>query len=251
MSLSILDRIKIKTKDVLIKTDDYLRDTNYLGVKASQHSMAFAGVAVMTGILGVMAIVAAPTLPALAGVAALASMPTAMTIGGAAINLAGATLLGGGGAGIGFAALAKVYNVMRAQKDDYVGGEFECVVKNHTGPQKYDEVVRVSRKDVLKAVENGTFDQKYDSIRIQEASFGYAYCRTDKNNLESMSTLPYLQGEKQYVSKRTSEECQIVRRECFKEARSFSLKAKILDRIKASKAEMEGNTLSTDNGYKI
>lgn len=249
MSLSVLDRIKIKTKDVLIKTDDYLRETNYLGVKASQHAMVFAGVATMTGILGVMTIVAAPTLPALAGIAALASMPTTMTVGGAAINLAGISILGGGGTGIGFAALAKIYNVMREKKNDYVGGEFECVVKNHTGEQKYDQVVRVSRKDVLKSVENGTFDQKYDSIRIQEASFGYAYCRTDKNNLESMATLPYLQGDTQYVSKRTSEECQIIRRECFKEARSFSLKAKILDRIKESK--MEGNILSTTNGYKI
>src|SRR5579875_1028708 len=164
MSLSTLDKIKLKTQQILVKTDDYLTTTKH-GMDASHHGIMFGGLSIIAGITGVMAIVAAPTLPAIAGVAALASIPT-FTVGGAAVNLAGATLLGGGAASIAFSAFAKMYKSVKGDRDYYINGELECLPKGSEGD--LSKIVKVDRKEVLKSIENGTFSQKYDSVKVRD-----------------------------------------------------------------------------------
>lgn len=249
MSLSVLDKIKLKTQQILVKTDDYLRQADTFGPKATQHSMIFAGTATMAGILGVWAIVAAPTLPALAGIAAIASMPTAFTVGGAAINVAGVSLLGGGGTGVIFAGLTKLYNSVRGTQNFNVNGDFECILKDNNGSIDFDKVdinnvVLVNRKEVLKSIENGTFHEKYAGIRtLNEKGPGYSYYKIPKERaLEVITTLPYYWDKEQYVPRNAQweENFKAIRRECFKEAKSFDLKAKILNRMNAYREGYEG-----------
>jgi hypothetical protein len=244
MSLSALDKIKLKTKEILIKTDDYLRKPEYEGITATQKGLLFGATSVVAGIFGVAAIVAAPTLPALAGVAAIASIPS-IAIGGATINLAGATLLGGSVAGITFSALTKLYANIKGERNDYICGELECFVKN--GNPYNEEVIRVNRKQVLKDIENGTFSQKYDGIRVRNSGSptGYiSYRLPEKNPLEVISSLPYLFGEKQITPKKEEwlSVVKQVRRECFKEAKDFNIKASIANRISEFREKFEGRT---------
>lgn len=242
MSLSTLDKIKLKTQQILVKTDDYFTTTKN-GMDASHHGVMFGAAAVTAGILGVAAIVTtAPALPFIGTVAALASIPT-FTIGGAAVNLAGATLLGGGSAGIAFTAFAKMYKAVKGDRDYYVNGEFECWTKgsnNTTG-----ELVKVDRKEILKDVENGTFSQKYDAIKISAPENPKGYNRfivPENNSLEVTATLPYKIYDKEIVpnGREWEDDCKKVRRECFKEAKKSDLKASIMNRISGFREKIDG-----------
>lgn len=259
MSLSAFDKIKLKTKQILVKTDDYLRESNTFGPKASMHGMAFGATAVMAGIVGVMAIVAAPALPVLAGVAAVAAMPTALTIGGASISLAGASLIGGGAAGIAFAGIAKIYNNIRGSNNQHVQGEFECIVRDRaTNPSiendkvfnniDLNKVVKVDRKTILKSIENGTFHDKYVGIRVNGVNHEHAYHKIPEGMvLEEAAAIPFKYGTKEIkvTNGEWKEDCKTIRRECFKEAKSFDLKAKILNRISAFREEVEGKKMTS------
>jgi hypothetical protein len=238
MSLSNLDKIKLKTHQILVKTDDYFTTTKN-GMDASHHGIMFGAAAVTAGILGVAAIVTtAPALPFISTVAALASIPT-FTVGGAAVNLAGATLLGGGSAGIVFTALAKMYKSVRGDRDYHVNGDFECWTKDGS------ELTRVSRKEILKDIENGTFSQKYDAIKVSapENSKGYnRFVVPDNNSLEVTASLPYKIYNKEILPNATEweDDCKKVRRECFKEAKNSNLKASIMNRISNFREKIEG-----------
>lgn len=243
MSLSTLDKIKLKTQQILVKTDDYLTTTKN-GMNASHHGVIFGQTAVVAGILGVMAIVAAPTLPAIAGVAALASIPT-LTIGGAAINLAGASLMAGGAAGLAFSGLAKIYRSIRGDKDFDVNGEFECWPKGKD--HEPNAVVSVSRKQILKDIENGTFEQKYDAIKVDAPENNKGYVRfipSPTNQLEVAATLPYKSHDSVITPDfaEWEDDCKKVRRECFKEAKNSNLKANIMNRINDFRAKLEGDS---------
>jgi len=250
MSLTTLDKIKLKTQQILVKTDDYLTTTKD-GMNAGHHGVMFGATAVIAGITGVMAIIAAPTLPAVAGVAALASIPT-FTIGGAAVNLAGATLLSGGAAGIAFTALANMYKSLKGDRDYYVNGKFECWPKGKEGDP--NAVVTVSRKEILKDIENGVFSNKYDSIKVDapENIKGYTnFIPPQDNQLEIAATLPYLSCDK-IITPRAREwedDCKKVMRECFKEAKNAELKASIMNRINNFKEKIEG--ISSSKRYTI
>jgi hypothetical protein len=243
MSLSTLDKIKLKTQQILVKTDDYLTTTKH-GMDASHHGIMFAGVSIIAGITGVMAIVAAPTLPAIAGVAALASMPT-FAVGGAAVNLAGASLLGGGAAGLAFTAFAKMYKSVKGDRDYYVNGELECLPKGSSNP---NEFVKVDRKEVLKSIENGTFNDKFELIKVENFHNPGEHFKIKlpkEKALEIIASQPYLISDKVIKPDIDSwiEDCQKVRRECFKEAKNFDLKASIMNRINNFREKIEGESV--------
>lgn len=246
MSLSTLDKIKLKTHQILVKTDDYFTTTKN-GIDAGHHGIMFGAVSVIAGITGVAAIVTtAPTLPFIGTVAALASIPT-FAVGGAAVNLAGASILGGGAAGIAFTAFAKMYKAVRGDRDYDINGNFECWPKGQENNP--NAVVTVSRKQILKDIENGTFEQKYDAIKVDapETSKGYIkFIPPTNESLEVAATLPYVAGGDIYTPRRAewTEDCQKVRRECFKEAKNSNLKASIINRISNFREKLEGNAPS-------
>lgn len=260
MSLSALDKIKLKTQQILVKADDYVREQDSFGNTGTKLGMMFAMTGVMVGVLGVATIVAAPALPAIAAIASVAAAPTALSIGGASINLAGASLLAGGGGGIIFAGISKMYSAIRGTQNNYVRGEFECILRDkNVNPSiendtvfnfvDLNNVVKVDRKTILKSIENGTFHDKYIGIRINGAEpkntgheFAYHKIPTGMR-LEDAAGIPFKNGptEINVTNKEWKEDCQIVRRECFKEAKSFSLKANILNRINTFRETVDGH----------
>jgi hypothetical protein len=257
MSLSTLDKIKLKTQQILVKTDDYLTTTKN-GMDASHHGIMFGAASIIAGITGVMAIVAAPTLPAIAGVAALASIPT-FAVGGAAVNLAGATLLGGGAASIAFTIFAKMYKSAKGETNYHVNGELECLPKGSNGD--LSKIVKVNRKEVLKSIENETFSQKYEAVKIRDfhdpnghfmLEIPNAHTLVVKGNekyysstagiLDRVASEAYIEGP--YLAKPAqeswAEDCKTIRRECFKEAKNADLKASIMNRINNFREKIEG-----------
>lgn len=247
MSISLAEKIKLKTQQVLVKTDDYLRDYDYQGGKAMQHGIYFAGTACAIGILGVAAIVAAPAIPAIAAIAATAAATIpSITIGGATVNLAGISLLGGGAGGLAFAGFAQLYKAIRGEQHHEVFGQLECFKKG----EHYVNAILVDRKEVLKDIENGTFYDKYESIKVHGKE--NSILKPTANILEFAAALPFLNitSWQEPNSALLKEDCKTIRRECFKEAKSSSLKVAISNRISAFREQYENSSMNI-NHFKL
>lgn len=237
MELSITEKIKLKTQQILMKTDDYFRNTGenrWSGMPATMDGLLFSATASVVGMLGVATIVASPDMPILASVAAFAAKP-ALTVAGVTINNAGLTLIAGGYYGINFSAFAKLYRQIRGDLKEHVSGRLDCVVKEN-GELKE---VSVDRKTVLKAVEDGTFYQHYTAIRTYQ-NMGYEDIKIPlQDSLEKIAALPYFHGSKQVIPQRVEEDVKIVRRECFKEAKDANSAHKIMNRINGIREKVE------------
>lgn len=243
MELSLAERIKLKTQQVLVRTDDYLRDYNYLGNKAVQHGVFFAGTACTIGLLGLATIISVPAFPALAAIATVTATIPSITIGGAAVNLAGISVLGSGVAGLAFSSFAQIYKSIRGDQHHEVFGQLECFKKG----ENYVNAVLVDRKQVLKDIENGTFYDKYESIKVHGKD--NSVLKPTANILEFAATLPFLNitSWQEPNSALLKEDCKTIRRECFKEAKSSSLKAAISNRISAFREQYEHSSMNVNH----
>lgn len=263
MSLSTLDKIQLKTEQIMVKADDYFRaniypDKLHKVSNAALHSFIIFGSSAVSGVYGF----ATKDIPIAISGLQIPIKPSMIMVGGIIASTA-------------FFALASVYKKLKGEFDYNIQGELDCWPKG-TNPDlksnNLDSLVRVSRKEVLKSFENGTFFEKYDAIKIEDHNYiGFA-----PSSLEEIASKPfimkYVEGpkrsnskfvlentaaieafrkeqeelEKGYISQeymknhkivsnkseKWTDECKKIRRECFKEAKNSQLRDEINNRIK-------------------
>lgn len=221
-TLSTSELIHIKLTRLLTKTDDYLRGKN---------SGLFNGTAATDGLLfGATALVVS-ALGYAASTTGLTDIATSslLTMGGKDINFS--QLLGAGGAflGIEFALLGKIYREISGNSHEQLPGYLDVVTK------KGEELV-VSRHEILKHIELGTFYQKYDAITVPQG-LSYEKIYPTLGNTEQVAKLTYYMksffdpNAAQHTTKDSSKDVEVIRRECFKEAKTDVEASKILNRI--------------------
>lgn len=221
-NLSTSELINVKLARLITKADDYLRGKNsglFKGTAATD-GLLFGATALVAGALGYAA--------SMSGVSDIATH-TLSSLGGRDINLA--QLVGAGGAFVAleFSLLAKVYREVVGTSQQEVPGYLDVVTK------KGEELV-VSRHEVLKQVEMGTFYQTYEAITVPKG-LSYEKVYPTMGNTENVAKMPYYMksyfdaNAAKHTTKDSSKDVEVVRRECFKEAKNDVEANKVLTRI--------------------
>lgn len=217
--MNLSEKIKLKTQQILAKTDDYLRGHTYCEGGAVHHGICFAGTSLMLGFVGISGMFDTASLPALNAVASNGIN----TMTGHAISNAGVAFIGASGVGVIFSTFAQIYQNIRGEHTHDIFGSFEIYNKDGS-------LLTLPRKEVLKNIENGTFNDQYCAIKTLSGQF---IVHNEEGILEKAVQLPYLDHDN-YHSPNYSclkEDCYTIRRECFKESRNSDLTATILQRI--------------------
>lgn len=221
-NLSTSELINVKLTRLLTKTDDYLRGKNsgLFNGTAATDGLLFGATALVVGALGYAASVTGLTDIATSSL---------LTLGGKDINLA--QVIGAGGAflGVEFALLGKVYREVVGNSQEEVPGYLDVVTK------KGEELV-VSRHEVLKQIEMGTFYQKYEALTIPKG-LSYEKVYPTMGNTEQVAKIPYYMkaffdaNAAQHTTKDSIKDVETIRRSCFKEAKNDIEASKVLNRI--------------------
>lgn len=156
--MNILDKIKLKTEQIVLKTDDVLRNHGVIA------GMGLAAAGMIVGIAGVaaMATVAAPGAAVAAPIAAIASIAsTGISVLGIPINLAGCAIFGAGFSGIAMSGFSAAYKAIRgvdAFYDSFKGHQtIECIDNNNKS-------VHMSALKFYELVENGTLKNNFSAV---------------------------------------------------------------------------------------
>lgn len=234
-NLSTSELINVKLARLLTKTDDYLRGKNsglFKGTAATD-GLLFGATALVAGALGYAA-----NHFGLSDVAT----HTLSTIGGKDINLSQVVGAGGAFVALEFSLLAKVYREVVGNSQQEVPGYLDVVTK------KGEELV-VSRHEVLKQVEMGTFYQTYEAITVPKG-LSYEKIYPTMGNTENIAKMPYYMkayfdaNAAKHTTQDSSKDVEVVRRECFKEAKNDIEANKILSRINGIR-DTYNNNVST------
>lgn len=227
-NLGIVDLINIKLTKLLTKADDYLRskDSGLFNGTATTDGLILGTTAFVVGYLGVAASMSG--LPALSSIGDFANS-TALSVADRDINVAHLISGVGGFIGFEFAVLSKVYRSVLGTLKKEVSGYMDCVKKD-------GEEVVVKRQYVLKSIENGSFYKEYQFIRSPQGN-GYEDVRPTLGYSEQAAKLPYYMksyfdaNAALHYAQNSDKDVEIVRRECFKEAKEVKEAHKILNRI--------------------
>lgn len=231
--MSLLDSIKIKSQQIAMKTDQFIREH---GVMAG---MSFGAASIIVGIAGVaaMSAVAVPGAVVAAPIAAAASLAsgTGLTVLGVSVNAAGAAFLAGGGGGIAFSALSKAYKTIRNKgvfNDALLGyHEMKCLDNNN-------QLQSVPAMKFFEMVEKGTLKNEFKEVvgRIHLGNGVHEERRYSSDlTLEQAS---YLQGE---------QDCEKIRRLLFKETNDMSFAQKLKDKMKSMRSNLSSSNSMKPN----
>lgn len=140
--MNLADKIKLRTEQIIINIQDTIKEKGYdFGV----NRMGEGSVVSALGCIGGMAL-------SIAGVeGALATAATAVITGGGAVMIGGILTMG---------AVSAYKNTSRTSVEVWGPDKLTCVDKN-------GQSVKLNSVDVYKDIELGTFQQKYNSIVVE------------------------------------------------------------------------------------
>lgn len=226
--MSILNNIKIKTQQVVMKTDEVLRKHGVAG------GICFGAAAIVIGMTGLAAIstIAVPGAVVAAPIAALAGLAsgTGVTVLGVALNAAGSTLLAGGAAGIAFSSFSSLYKKVRNTDvfhDRLTGySSVKCVKES-------GDIVEVPSLKFYEMVEKGTLKNSFKEV-IGNIHLGKGV-HEERKYLPNMTLeqATFIQGDT---------DCEKIRRLLFKNAKDMNFASQLSDKIKSVRDRFTSNS---------